>query len=410
MRMTRFPFHRLAVLPLLAVLALALPACDSGGTTDGPPPGNTVANGVDFTRLFGPATPAEIAAIRADWAGRTNTATGIQVSAPATLPDGARVYAVSHELTAGPGASGRHYGFVRVPAGAVNVPVIVVHHGGDSGVKLEADVFGLSQLYPTLFSQTVQVFPSYRAEPLVTSTILAPSLGATQTSGGTASPWDYDVDDAMTLLSAVLARDEFSAATDEGRVGALGFSRGGNTALLHTARDPRVDAVTEYFGPTDFLNGTVQGLALVVLGVDSPTRQGAIQLPGARFLFENVLQPLQGPGGTYNGSANYDAARLAIIRRSASQFTAGLRNVQIHHHRRDGVVRFPFSVVLDAAVQAARPQGAYEFNAYGEAATSDADLNTSFHSPPAMPASLASTEQWLRRYVVAPTATRVAAY
>ena len=168
--------------------------------------------------------------------------------------------------------------------------------------------------------------------------------------------------------------------------------------------------MTEYFGPSDFLNGTVQGLALVVLGVDSPTRQGAIQLPGARFLFENVLQPLQGPGGTYNGSANYDAARLAIIRRSASQFTAGLRNVQIHHHRRDGVVRFPFSVVLDAAVQAARPQGAYEFNAYGDAAASDADLNTSFHSPTAMPASLASTEQWLRRYVVAPTATRVAAY
>ncbi|HEX9951839.1 MAG TPA: hypothetical protein VGB53_08735 [Rubricoccaceae bacterium] len=409
--MTRFSFQRFAVLPLLAALALALPACDSGGSTDGPPPGNTVANGVDFTRLFNPATPAEIAAIRADWAGRTNTATGIQVSAPATLPDGARVYIVSHEITTGPGASGRHYGFVRVPAGAAsNLPVIVVHHGGDSGVKLESDVFGLSQLYPTLFSQTVQVFPSYRAEPLVTSAQLAPSLGATQTSGGTASPWDYDVDDAMTLLSAVLGRDEFSGATDEARIGALGFSRGANTALLHTARDTRVDAVTEYFGPSDFLNGTVQGLALIVLGADSPTRQGALQLPGARFLYENVLQPLQGPGGTYNGSADYDAARLAIIRRSASQFTSSLRNLQVHHHRRDGVVRFPFSVVFDAAVQAAHPQGAYEFNAYGDAPASDADLSTSFHSPTAMPESLPRTEQWLARYVVNPTATRVEAY
>ena len=395
---------------LLAAFTLALPACDSGGTTDGPPPGNTIANGVDFTRLFGPASPAEIASIRADWAARTNTASGIQVSAPATLPDGASVYIVSHDITTGPGASGRHYGFVRVPAGAINQPVIVVHHGGDSGVKLEGDVFGLSQAYPTLFSQTVQVFPSYRSEPLVTSTTIATSLGASQTSGGTASPWDYDVDDAMTLLSAVLGRDEFSGATDEARVGALGFSRGANTALLHQVRDPRIDAVTEYFGPTDFLNGTVQGLALVVLGADSPTRQGAIQLPGARFLYENVLLPLQGPGGAYNGAADYDAARLAIIRRSASQFTSSLRNVQVHHHRRDGVVRFPFSVVFDAAAQSSRVQGGYEFNAYGDAPASDADLRTSFHSPTAMPESLPRTEQWLARYVTNPTATSVMAY
>ena len=33
---------------------------------------------------------------------------------------------------------------------------------------------------------------------------------------------------------------------------------------------------------------------------------------------DQVLLPLQGPGGAYNASANYDAARLQIARRSAS--------------------------------------------------------------------------------------------
>ena len=400
--------RRLAAVPLVLLLALALPACDS--TTDPPVSTDFVASGVNFTRLFAPATPAETATIRADWAARTQPATGVTVSEGALLPDGAMLYVVSHAITAGPGAAGQHYGFVRVPAGAAGAPVIVVHHGGDTGVKADTDVVGLERVFPALFSETVQVFPSYRSEPLVTGPFAA-VLGPTQTSGGTASPWDYDVDDAMTLLSAVLARDEFSAAVDAERIGALGFSRGGNTALLHTVRDARVDAVTDYFGPADFLNATVQGLALVVLGADSPTRQGALQLPGATFLYTSVLLPLQGPNGAVNEGADYAGARLALIRRSASQFTSGLRNVQVHHHRRDGVVRFPFSQVLDAAVQASRPQGAYEFFAYGEPAASDADLSASFHSPTAMPESLGRTEEFLARYVIdAPGARLVAAY
>jgi hypothetical protein len=237
-----------------------------------------------------------------------------------------------------------------------------------------------------------------------------PALGPTRTSGGTPSPWDYDVDDAMALLSAVLARDEFAGAVDAERVGALGFSRGGNTALLHNARDARVDAVTDYFGPADFTNGAVQQLALVVTGPESDIRTGALGLPGAAFLYANVLLPLQGPGGAYDDAADYGAARLAIIRRSASLFTSSLRNVQVHHHRRDIVVRFPFSVAFDAAARAAPVQGAYEFNAYGEAAASDADLRSSFHSPLAMPESLPDTEAFLGQYVVGPAARVRPAY
>ena len=402
------PVRRLAAAPLLLLLALALPACDSAEPTSP----DTVLAGVNFTRLFAPATPAETAAVRAEWAARSPAAAAVTVSGPATTPDGARIFVVSHQMTTGPGAPLTHYGFVRVPAGlADDAPVLVVHHGGDTGVKAESDVIGLSQVFPALFARTVQVFPSYRAEPLVTD-VLAPVLGPTQTSGGTASPWDYDVDDSMALLSAVLAHPTFDPATDDGRVAALGFSRGGNTALLHAARDARIDAVTDYFGPSDFFNPSAQQLALALIGGLGPdTATGALRLPGARFLLDRVLDPLRGADDSYNDGANYAAARLEVVRRSASQFTAGLRNVQMHHHRRDAVVPVAFSVAFDVAAQAARPQGAYQYILYGEAATAPADLNPSFHSPLAMPESLARTQDFLGQYAIdAPGARLVAAY
>lgn len=395
--MRAFSSWRLAA--VLLALAVALPACDSG--TDEPVVTDQIIGGVNFTRLFAPATAPEVAAVRADWAARQTMATGIQVSAPATLPDGAKLYVVSHLITTGPGAGGdaRHYGFVRVPAGAANLPVIVVHHGGDSGVYAatpnadpNADVLAVASVYPTLASTTVQVFPSYRSEPLGTQPFNA-VLGGPYRSGGSPSPWDYDVDDAMMLLSAVLGRDEFAAATNDARVGALGYSRGANTALLHNVRDARIRATTEYYGPTDFFSTPIQTLGIGVLG-GSPL---FLAFPGAPFILATVLAPLQGPNQTYNADANYAAARLEVVRRSSSLFTAQMRNVQVHHHTADPVVPYPVSVSFDAAATAARPTGAYEFNTYSDALPAGATFSQ--HNPRAMPASLGRTEQFLGQYV-----------
>ena len=393
--------RRTALAPFLLafLLALALPACDSGG--DEPPTRqDSVIAGLNFTRLFAPATPAEVADVRADWAARTPTAAAIEVRGPAPAPDGSQIYVVSHALT-GPGAAGRHYGFVRVPAGASNFPVLVVHHGGDQGVfagapNANVGVLAVAQAFPGIASKTVQVFPSYRSEPLGTQGF-EPVLGPPVVSGGTASPWDYDVDDAMALLSAVLARDEFAAATDAGRVGALGFSRGGNTALLHQIRDRRVRAVTEYYGPSDFYNVGAQQLALALLGGAGPTTmQAAMGLPGAPYLYTSVLNPLRNADGSVNEGADYARARLEVARRSPSLFTSSLRNVQVHHHRRDGVVPVAFSEAFDVAAQTARPQGAYEFNLYGEAGAGD----PSVHNPAAMPESLGRTDAFLTQTLV----------
>ena len=108
-------------------------------------------------------------------------------------------------------------------------------------------------------------------------------------------------------------------------------------------------------------------------------------------------------GGEQHEASIWRPAWVGIVRRSASNFTSRMRNVQVQHHRRDGVVRVAFSEVFDAAARTTPVVGAYEINLYGEAAASPADLNTSFHNPAAFPTSLPSTEAWLARYVVNPT-------
>ena len=385
--------RRLAALLAALPILLALAACDSAVE---PVPDGVVA-GLDVTRLFAPATAQETAAVRRDWAARQPAATSVEVGAPALLPDGARLYVVSHALT-GPGATGRHAGFVRVPAGASGLPVLVVHHGGDGGVSATAPdpnvgVTAMAQAFPALFAETVQVFPSYRAEPLRTDGLAG--LGPTVTSGGAPSPWDYDVDDAMALLSAVLARDEFAAAIDAERVGTLGFSRGANTALLQNARDGRVGATVAYYGPSDFFNAAAQQLAVALVSGDA----NAARLPGGAFLRDNVLAPLRTADGAYDPAADYDRARLEVVRRSASAFTADLNNVQIHHHLRDGVVPVPFSLAFDAAARERPVGGGYAFATYGEPAATLADLSPQVHTPRAMPESLGATEAWLAQYV-----------
>ena len=379
--------------PLLLALLLAFTGtgCDSSEPEPGTEPGTIVA-GVSLTRLFAPATTAEISQVEADWEARSPEASGAEVVASGAF-GGATVYVVSHTMASGPGAPLTHYGLVRVPDGIEDdAPVLVVHHGGDNGFSIATNggatssntsVEAMAQVFPSLFSQTVQVIPTYRAETMVAGVA---GLDADYASGGSASPWDYDVDDSIALLSAAL--DLFDDETDEESIGALGYSRGANVALLHQIRDDRIDAVTEYYGPTDFYNSVIQSLALGVLLGDT----GALSLPGALYLRDEVLTPLQGAGGVYNPDADYATARLEIVRRSASLFKEDLENLQIHHHENDGVVSYPVSVAFDA--QPGTVGGDYEFNTYNNPV--DPFLA---HSPEGMPSSQVPTEQWLADYL-----------
>jgi hypothetical protein len=194
------------------------------------------------------------------------------------------------------------------------------------------------------------------------------------------------VDDSIALLSAAL--DLFDDETDEDAIAALGFSRGANVALLHQIRDGRIDAVTEYYGPSDFYNDTIQTLAIGILA-GSPQ---ALALPGAEYLRDEVLAPLRGEGGVYDPDADYATARLAVVRRSASLFKEDLANLQVHHHIADPVVPFPVSQAFNAA--AGTVGGDYEFNDYDNPVG-----GASPHSPEGMPASQPDTEAWLADYL-----------
>ena len=101
-------------------------------------------------------------------------------------------------------------------------------------------------------------------------------------SEGLPSPWDRDVDDTMSLLSVAF---EHVPELDEERVAILGSSRGGAVALLAAVRNRRIDAVVEFFGPTDFFGEYAREIFEEAL-------EGELRdLPGLEYFNETVIQP-----------------------------------------------------------------------------------------------------------------------
>ena len=105
-------------------------------------------------------------------------------------------------------------------------------------------------------------------------------------SEGLPSPWDWDVDDTMSLLSVAF---EHVPELDEERVAILESSRGGAVgavgALLAAVRDRRIDAVVEFFGPTDFFGEYAHEIFEEAL-------EGELRdLPGLEYFNETVIQP-----------------------------------------------------------------------------------------------------------------------
>jgi len=353
---------------LLAAL-FALPACDSGGEVDGP-------DDIDYRTLFAAPTAEEVAAVEAEWAARENPARNARIVAEGMQDSTGAVYVIEHTQTGAGGGDVTHYGLVRIPGVGARVPrpVVVVHHDGDDGLSVSGFLAALD-LYPVLRDETVQVAPVYRSETLTAD---AAGLSGTYTAGGEPSPWDYDVDDAIGLLNAAL--ELFPDAMDPAQVGALGFGRGGNAALLHAVRDDRVDVVTDYFGPADFFNPAARALATEAVAGNPDV----LALPGVQHLADTVLDPLR------DGSLSYADARLALVRRSPGLFAGRLPDTQVHHHRQDPVVPIQFSEAFGVLAQGA-VDGAFDANVYTNALPTGVG---SYHDPAAMPASLRDTERF----------------
>lgn len=301
---------RLFLLPLLLFVA----ACDSGAD-------DRTVGGVNVSALFrAPSTP-EKQALLAEWATRDVRPQNVTVEATFNL-DGARPVGPAIPYTAtvvGHTVAGvRHYGAILVPrdlAVGVKVPVLVYAHGGDTGSTVEAAAAIAGFVTPPGAAYVV-VVPSFRAEPLKFQ-------GQTRLSEGPASPWDYDVDDALALLNVALDR---TPQADAARIGATGFSRGGDVAMLMAIRDPRIKRVLEFFGPTDFFGPYVQEIVEGALSGD------AYNLPGFDVLNARFIQPLKA------GEVTLDRMRAELLRRSPVYFADRLPALQVQHGDADETV------------------------------------------------------------------------
>ena len=206
--------------------------------------------------------------------------------------------------------------------------MLVINHGGEDG----ATGFHFFHSGPVA-REWVQVLPSFRSERLRLTPFRA------WRSEGAPSPWDRDVDDARELLSAALAH---VPEADSARVAVLGRSRGGGVALLMAARDRRVKAVVDLYGPTDFFLPQVRALAQRAVGSRIP------RLPGAGYLADSVLFALR------DGRTTVPRARRELLRRSPVYFADDLPAAQGHHGTDDRKVHVAHGDRLDAAMRAQR--------------------------------------------------------
>ncbi len=314
--------------------------------------------------LFAPPTAAEVRAVEADWEARDTGVHGFRVEWESREEDGRRTLVVSHTV-----GGVRHFGAVRVPAGAAGrkLPVLVVAHGGERGVT----ALELFRSGP-LAAGWVQVLPSYRNERLVAAPL------RWYRSEGPPSPWDRDVDDAMALLGAALAH---VPEADGGRVAVLGRSRGAGVGLLMGIRDPRVKAVVAFSGPTDFFLPEVRRLA------ERAVRSRVARLPGTGYMADSVLFALR------DGRIGIARARLELLRRSSTRFAHRLPPTQLHHGTADDEVPIAHAERLDAAVRA---PPAWEYHRYEGGG----------HRPRTLAGSRERAEAFLQRVADLPPARR----
>jgi len=308
---------------------IALSVLVLGGCELSSDPGDDVVGGVDMAVLFAEPTDVEKSAVELDWALRDVSPKDVLLEQEGTISiagKGGTVRVISHRV-----AGEKHYGAVITPDGLDprSAPVLVYTHGGDSGVSVDDEVLLLLSFFGDIFEKFVYVVPSFRGETIEYDQV-------SWTSEGPDSPWDYDVDDALSLLNATF---DLEPASDPERVGVLGFSRGAGVGMLMDARSDKIDAVLSFFGPTDFFGPFVQEVTREVL-LGNPRN-----LPGLDYVTSEYVVPLQ------NKAIALDEARLALVRRSSVLFVDEMSRVQLHHGTADLVVPVTQAQLLIKAME-----------------------------------------------------------
>jgi pimeloyl-ACP methyl ester carboxylesterase len=303
------------------------------------------ARAQNLQELFDPPSSEEISQVRQQWAVRNTTPSAYSVHRTAEA-DGFTLSRVSYVLD-----DLQLYGVVRYPrhyTESGTFPVLVLMHGGFTGFwydyPLHFDADFTSQCIADSF---LVVCPTYRGETLAGGDLLGGAI-----SEGETSFWDYDCDDTMAMLTAVL---ENIPAADENRIVALGQSRGGNVAYHLAIRDPRIMKTAVLFPPSQFRDPSIQTEVQDHYdGVQNVTN------PLPEKVVEEIITPYLA------GLTTLAEARHHLTAWSACNFLSADLQIQVHHGDADDTVPVLHSDIVDEEM---RQQGAappeFQYLVYG---------------------------------------------
>jgi len=297
----------------------------------------------DLTALFD-IPPADLTALIAqtesEWALRNHEVVEMTKVAEGTYTD-CQVKVFSHLIDGDNDEliNDKHYVAVRYPRNFVSdkkFPVLIINHGGTGGINLaKLENFDAGLPGTCIKDNFFIVMPSYRAESLDARVIDPAHPEWLFHAEGTASVLDYDVDDVITALNAVLKKIK---QTDKTRIAAYGTSRGGAVTLLLDARETRIKRTVDMFGGANMM--------LTEDALEATTCDESAGNPILNILMDEVVCPYLAEELTV------DQARLALVRRSVIYFAAGLFKLQIHHGMADTTVPIAHSESLTAAIDA----------------------------------------------------------
>ncbi len=229
------------------------------------------------------------------------------------LADGRLLRVVSHS---GPG--GLHFGAIISPAEGTPVPeqgfpiaLSLSGFGPPFEVRVSTDASSESRHPPV-----ITVYPAYRGQRLLVGEQAFESEGPLfdQCDGGT--------DDVLALLNVAI---ESTSRAGE-RVVAVGGSRGGNTAMLASIRDDRIERVVSLAGPDTYL-------------VESYRRHANLKV-----LYDNwFLKDLS------VRASSIAEARARMIACSPLLFVSDIAPLQLHHGTADAGVPFEVLNRMEAA-------------------------------------------------------------